>query len=84
MFAATCHAPCTLDRVCLWCIAIVLYHHLFNSPFLTFLIIHIINILLLMSVDDQWKECNKLLLLVRGDLELLETGQDTSVFLQGI
>jgi hypothetical protein len=37
-----------------------------------------------MSVDDKWKEGNKLLLLVRGDLELLETGKDTSVFLQGM
>jgi len=36
-----------------------------------------------MSVDDKWKEGNKLLLLVRGDLEQLETGKDTSVFLQG-
>ena len=38
----------------------------------------------IMSVDDKWKEGNKLLLLVRGDLEQLETGKDTSVFLQGI
>ena len=38
----------------------------------------------IMSVDDKWKEGNKLLLLVRGDLEQLETGKDTSVFLQGV
>jgi hypothetical protein len=37
-----------------------------------------------MSVDDKWKEGNKLLLLIRGDLEQLETGKDTSVFLQGM
>jgi hypothetical protein len=37
-----------------------------------------------MSIDEKWKEANKLLLLVGGDLELLETGKDASVFLQGM
>jgi len=36
-----------------------------------------------MSIDEKWKEANKLLLIVRDDLEQLETGKDTSVFLQG-
>eukprot|EP00026_Physarum_polycephalum_P013867 Phypoly_transcript_14320.p1 GENE.Phypoly_transcript_14320~~Phypoly_transcript_14320.p1 ORF type:complete len:217 (+),score=27.35 Phypoly_transcript_14320:2-652(+) len=36
-----------------------------------------------MPIDEKYKESNKLLMLVRGDLELLETGKDTSVFLQG-
>jgi hypothetical protein len=37
-----------------------------------------------MYIDVKYKESDKLLLLVRGDLELLETGKDTSVFLQGM
>jgi hypothetical protein len=37
-----------------------------------------------MSIDEKYKESNKLLLLVRGDLEKLETEKDTSVFLQGM
>lgn len=37
-----------------------------------------------MSIDEKWKEANKLLLLVRGDLESLETGQDSSVIMQGM
>jgi hypothetical protein len=35
------------------------------------------------SLDEKYKNAHKLLLQVKDQLELLETGQDTSVFLQG-